>query len=82
MRSNRVLGAVALAAMIGVTACERRDETQVEIRDPATTPAPITTPPATTAPGTAPGTMPGDTMMMNDTLGMGTGTTGTGTGGY
>jgi hypothetical protein len=76
MRMNRVLGAAALAAMIGVTACERRDQTEVEIRDPATTPAPITTPPpATTAPGTAPGTMPGDTLIVDDTVGMGTGTT-------
>lgn len=78
MRMNRLLGAAALAALIGVTACERRDETDVEIRDPATTPAPapVTTPPASTAPGTAPGAMPGDTVM-GDTMGVGTGTTGT-----
>jgi hypothetical protein len=69
---NRIFSAIALTALVGATACERREETRIET--PATTEAPATAP----APTMTPAPMGDDTLgvhggmdhqgMMHDTL--------------
>lgn len=71
MTGKRLLPTLALAAIVGVAACETRDRTEVNTTNPPPTTAPPPTgtaaPPVTTPmpPATT------DTMMMQDTM-MGT----------
>lgn len=46
--NKRIFSAIALTALVGATACERREETRIET--PATTEAPATAPAPTMTP--------------------------------
>jgi hypothetical protein len=53
MMTNRILSALALSALVGVAACEREQETRIDVpatEAPATAPAPGTMDPAYTDP--------------------------------
>jgi hypothetical protein len=62
---KKLLGTLALAGFVGLTACERRDEGDVFIEDPVVeqpAPAPVITEPAPLPPMTT------DTLILEDTL--------------
>jgi hypothetical protein len=73
MLKNRIIPAIALTALIGVAACERREETRIETtpattESPAVAPAPTTTDPAHTGPMTTDPAHTGTPGMYGDTL--------------